>query len=153
MGANDTHTIKSFLEAETWDGPSIIIAYGHCIAHGMDMGQGLKHQKLAVETGYWPLFRFDPRLEEQGKNPFQLDSKAPSLPLEDFLYTESRYQSLRKSDPEQAGILLEQAKADVAARYKGYEKLADKTPSAPAGNGAAKPAAKPAAKAAEPAAS
>ncbi len=81
MGANDRQTVNAFLEAESYDGPSLIIAYSHCIAHGINMAKGLDQQKLAVDSGYWPLYRFDPRLKEDGKNPFQLDSRAPKIPL------------------------------------------------------------------------
>jgi len=80
MGASDVQVLKAFKEAESYDGPSIIIAYAHCIAHGIDMTKGLQQQKLANESGYWPIYRYDPRLKEQGKNPFQLDSKAPKAP-------------------------------------------------------------------------
>ena len=80
MGANDTHTVKAFLEAEAHDGPSLIIAYSQCIAHGIDMAKGMHQQKLAVESGHWPLYRYDPKLSDQGKNPFQLDSKGPKIP-------------------------------------------------------------------------
>ena len=81
MGANDRQTVNAFLEAESYDGPSLIIAYSHCIAHGINMAKGLDQQQLAVDTGYWPLYRYDPRLKEDGKNPFQLDSRAPKMPL------------------------------------------------------------------------
>jgi pyruvate-ferredoxin/flavodoxin oxidoreductase len=121
MGANDTHTIKAFQEAEAWDGPSIIIAYSHCIAHGYDMAFGCDQQKLAVQSAYWPLFRYNPALSLEGKNPFQLDSRPPSLPLEKYVYNETRYTMLAKSNPEAARRLLEQAQHDVAERWKLYE--------------------------------
>jgi pyruvate-ferredoxin/flavodoxin oxidoreductase len=121
MGASDMQTLKAFNEAEAYDGPSLIIAYPHCIAHGIDMGQGLHQQKLAVQSGHWPLVRFDPRRTTQGKNPLQLDSKAPSVPLEDYLYQETRYTMLRQTHPEEAQKLLEQARQDVAAQWKLYE--------------------------------
>ncbi|HEU4416147.1 MAG TPA: 4Fe-4S binding protein, partial [Candidatus Angelobacter sp.] len=121
MGAGDMQTLKAFNEAESYDGPSIIIAYAHCIAHGIDMKQGLGQQKLAVQSGHWPLFRFDPRRKAEGKNPMQLDSKAPSAPLEDYLYNETRYTMLKQGHPEEAKKLLEQAQQDVADRWKMYE--------------------------------
>ncbi len=124
MGASDTQTVKAFIEAESYDGPSILIAYSHCIAHGIEMVNGLNQQKLAVESGYWPLYRFDPRRTEEGKNPFQLDSKAPALALKEYIYTEGRYQMLVRSDPEAAAILLEAAQKDVKDRWATYERMA-----------------------------
>ncbi len=121
MGAGDMQTLKAFNEAEAYQGPSLIIAYAHCIAHGIDMTHGLGQQKLAVQSGHWPLFRFDPRRAESGKNPMQLDSKPPSVPLEEYLYNETRYTMLRQSHPEEAKNLLELAQGDVAARWKMYE--------------------------------
>ncbi len=121
MGAGDMQTLKAFNEAESYDGPAIIIAYAHCIAHGIDMAQGLSQQKLAVQSGHWPLFRFDPRRLAQGKPAMQLDSKAPSVPLEDYLYNETRYTMLRQGHPEEAKKLLQEAQQDVAARWKIYE--------------------------------
>jgi pyruvate-ferredoxin/flavodoxin oxidoreductase len=99
----------------------LIIAYASCIAHGIEMTRGLSQQKLAVQSGHWPLLRFDPRRTAEGKNPMQLDSKAPSVPLEDYLYNETRYTTLRQTHPEAAKRLLEQAQQDVAARWKMYE--------------------------------
>jgi len=121
MGANDAQCVRSFLEAESYDGPSIIIAYAHCIAQGIDMSKGLEQQKRAVESGYWPLIRFDPRLIPQGKPPLQLDSKAAKIPLEDYIYKETRYRQLQKSYPEAAKKLLELAKEDVTTRWHYYE--------------------------------
>ncbi|MBZ5492158.1 MAG: pyruvate:ferredoxin (flavodoxin) oxidoreductase [Acidobacteriia bacterium] len=121
MGAGDMQTLKAFNEAEAYNGPSLIIAYATCIAHGIDMKHGLSQQKLAVQSGHWPLFRFDPRRTAEGKNPMQLDSKAPSVPLEDYIYNETRYSMLRQSHPEEAKKLLEEAREDVAARWKMYE--------------------------------
>jgi pyruvate-ferredoxin/flavodoxin oxidoreductase len=91
FGAKDVQTVKALLEAEAYPGPSLVIAYSHCIAHGYDMAHGLDQQKLAVNTGYWPLWRYSPALAAEGKNPFKLDSKAPSLPLEKYIYNETRY--------------------------------------------------------------
>jgi len=121
MGAGDMQTLKAFNEAEAYNGPSLIIAYATCIAHGIDLKNGLSQQKLAVQSGHWPLFRFDPRRAAEGKNPMQLDSKAPSVPLKDYIYNETRYSMLRQSHPEEAKKLLEEAREDVAARWKMYE--------------------------------
>ena len=123
MGGNDSHTIKAFMEAESYDGPSIIIAYSHCIAHGYDMVHGLDQQKAAVQSGYWPLFRYDPRLAAEGKNPFQLDSRPPSIKLKDYVYNETRYTMLTKSNPDEALHLLELAQKDVLDRWKIYENM------------------------------
>lgn len=124
MGANDTHTIKAFLEAESYDGPSLIIAYTHCIAHGYDLKHGMSQQKAAVQSGHWPLLRYDPRREDDGENPFQLDSKKPSIPLERYAYNETRYTMLVHSQPAVADELLEQAKQDVKIRWQNYENRA-----------------------------
>jgi len=124
MGGGDMHTVKAFLEAEAFDGPSIIIAYSHCIAHGYDMAYGLDQQKAAVNSGYWPLFRYNPDLVAQGKNPFQLDSRAPSIALKDYIYNETRYTMLVKSNPDHAKTLLAEAEEDVASRWKLYEYMA-----------------------------
>jgi len=123
MGAQDSHTIKAFIEAESYNGPSIIIAYSHCIAHGYDMVNGMEQQKAAVKSGYWPLFRFDPRLVAAGKNPFQLDSAAPSIKLKEYVYNETRYTMLAKSHPEEAERLLKLAEQDVADRWNIYKHL------------------------------
>ncbi len=123
MGANDAQTVRAFLEAESYDGPSIIIAYSHCIEHGIDMAQGAQHQRVAVETGYWPIFRFDPRLEHEGKNPFRLDSKAPKGSVGEFASLETRFNMLKKTHPDRAKFLMELAQDDVNARWKMYEQL------------------------------
>jgi pyruvate-ferredoxin/flavodoxin oxidoreductase len=120
MGGGDTHTLKAFLEAEAYDGPAIIIAYSHCIAHGYDMVHGLEQQKAAVLSGYWPLMRYNPALRAQGKNPFQLDSRAPSIPLENYIYQEGRYSMLMRSDPEAASELLKLAQDDVNRQWQVY---------------------------------
>jgi pyruvate-ferredoxin/flavodoxin oxidoreductase len=124
MGGNDTHTIKAFLEAEAYDGPSLIIAYSHCIAHGYDLAFGMEQQKAAVMSGYWPLFRYNPALAREGKNPLHIDSRAPSLPLEKYVYNETRYTMLVKSRPEVANQALKLAEEDVKARWELYEKWA-----------------------------
>ncbi|MBI5085046.1 MAG: pyruvate:ferredoxin (flavodoxin) oxidoreductase [Acidobacteria bacterium] len=124
MGSSDMQTVKAFLEAEKWDGPAIIIAYSHCIAHGYDMRYGLEQQKLAVQTGHWPMFRFNPALAAEGKNPFVLDCKAPSLPLDKYIYNETRYTMLVHSRPDDARRLLAEAQADVMNRWRIYEQMA-----------------------------
>ena len=131
MGSSDMHTVKAFQEAEAFDGPSIIIAYSHCIAHGYDMANGMEQQKAAVNSGYWPLFRFNPDLIAQDKNPFQLDSRAPSIPLKDYIYNETRYTMLVKSNPEHAKKLLEEAQQDVASHWKLYDYMAHEPFNAP----------------------
>ena len=125
MGANDTHTIRAFIEAEQYDGPSLIIAYSHCIAHGINMTKGLDQQRLAVETGYWPLFRFNPALLKEGQNPFSLDSRPPKEPLQNYIYNEARYKMLTKMDPHKARELLKAAQEHVLAQYEFYQKLKD----------------------------
>ncbi len=124
MGANDNHAVKAICEAEAYPGPSLVIAYAHCIAHGINMRTAFDQQKKAVDSGYWPLYRFDPRQSPQGKNPLQLDSKAPSISLKDYAYNETRYTMLAKSNPEVAAKLMEQAQMDVNARYHMYAGLA-----------------------------
>jgi len=124
MGANDTHTVKAFLEAEAHDGPSLIIAYSQCIAHGIDMAKGMHQQKLAVESGHWPLYRHDPKLAAENKNPFQLDSADPKIPLKDYIYTEGRYRMLQQSDPDVASLLLAEAEKGVQRRWQQYKQLA-----------------------------
>ncbi len=124
MGANDAHTIKAFLEAEAYEGPSLIIAYSHCIAHGINMAKGLEQQKLAVDSGHWPLFRYNPNNLLEGKNPLKLDSKEPKIRLQDYIYTETRYKMLTKSHPNEAKELLKLAQEDVLKRWKLYEQMA-----------------------------
>ena len=124
MGGSDTHTIKAFQEAEAHNGPSLIIAYSHCIAHGYDMGFGLNQQKNAVLSGYWPLMRYNPALRLEGKNPFQLDSKAPSIPLRKYAYEEARYTMLSRSNPQAARELLREAQDDVERQWRIYSNRA-----------------------------
>jgi pyruvate-ferredoxin/flavodoxin oxidoreductase len=121
MGQNDLQTIRAFLEADAYDGPSLIIAYSHCIAHGIDMGRGMLHQKAAVESGHWPLYRYNPALAHEGKNPLKLDSKQPKIRFEDYAYLETRYKMLTKSNPEEAKRLMAMAEDDVKARWKWFE--------------------------------
>jgi pyruvate-ferredoxin/flavodoxin oxidoreductase len=125
MGANDAHAIRAILEAESYDGPSLVIAYSHCIAHGIDMTKGLEQQKLAVDSGYWPLYRFDPRLRAEDRNPFQLDSKAPKIRLQDYVYNETRYRMLTQTNPEAAARLLVEAQKVVDERWQRYEQMAN----------------------------
>ena len=123
MGSSDMQTMKAIVEAERYPGPSIIIAYSHCIAHGYNMKDGLTQQKLAVDSGYWPLFRFDPMKADEGKNPFQLDSKAPKIDLKDYAYNEMRYLMLAKSQPKIAKQLMTQAQKEVYEQWRVYEQL------------------------------
>jgi pyruvate-ferredoxin/flavodoxin oxidoreductase len=120
IGGNDSHVIKAFQEAEAYEGPSLIIAYSSCIAHGYDLIHGLEQQKLAVQSGYWPLMRYNPALRDTGKNPFQLDSKAPSIRLKDYTYREARYTMLARSNPELAAALLKEAQDDVERQWRVY---------------------------------
>ncbi len=125
LGAKDEHTVKAFLEAEKYDGPSLIIAYSPCIAHGINLTtQHLQSQKSAVQSGYWNLFRYNPMLTLEGKNPLTLDSAAPKIPLEEFAYNENRFKMLTKSHPERAKDLLEKAQKDVNDRFAIYQFLA-----------------------------
>ncbi len=124
MGASDQQTLKAFLEAESYDGPSLIIAYSHCIAHGYDMARGLDQQKLAVQSGHWPLYRYDPRLALEGKNPLIIESKEPTVRLEDYVYNETRYKMLLQSDEERAERLLDQARRDIKSRWTLYQQMA-----------------------------
>jgi pyruvate-ferredoxin/flavodoxin oxidoreductase len=120
LGGNDMHVVKAFQEAEAHDGPSIIIAYASCIAHGYDLVHGLEQQKLAVQAGYWPLMRYNPALREEGKNPFQLDSKAPAIRLKEYAYREARYTMLARSNPDLAAALLKEAQDDVERQWRVY---------------------------------
>ncbi|MEH1935850.1 MAG: pyruvate:ferredoxin (flavodoxin) oxidoreductase [Nostoc sp.] len=124
LGARDEHTLKAFLEAEAYDGPSLIIAYSHCIAHGIDMTTGMNHQKTLVESGRWLLYRHNPELLKQGKNPLQLDMRSPKESVEHSMYEENRFKMLTKSKPDVAKHLLEQAQAEVDARWQMYQYLA-----------------------------
>jgi pyruvate-ferredoxin/flavodoxin oxidoreductase len=120
LGSSDSHVIKAFQEAEAHEGPSIIIAYSSCIAHGYDLIHGLEQQKLAVQSGYWPLMRYNPSLRDSGKNPFQLDSKAPSIRLKEYAYREARYTMLARGNPELAAKLLKEAQDDVERQWRVY---------------------------------
>jgi pyruvate-ferredoxin/flavodoxin oxidoreductase len=124
MGANDAHTVKTFLEAEAYDGPSIIIAYAHCIAHGIEMDRGLEQQKKAVDSGHWILMRYNPALAAEGKNPLSIDSKAPTLPLADYIYNEVRYKALQTADPKTAASLLSEEERELKLKWRYYQHLA-----------------------------
>ncbi len=122
--ARDEHTLKAFLEAEAYQGPSLIIAYSHCIAHGINMSTAMQNQKAAVDSGQWLLYRFNPDRIKQGENPLQLDSRTPKLPLEQYMYLENRFKMLTKSNQETAQQLLKEAQADVKTRCQMYQYLA-----------------------------
>ena len=126
MGAKDEQTLKAFVEAESYPGPSLIIAYSHCIAHGiaLDMGVGARQQKLAVDSGQWLLYRYDPRRAERGENPLQLDSPAAKSKVQDFMLSENRFKMLTKSKPEDAKKFFAQAQADADRRWKFYQFMA-----------------------------
>jgi pyruvate-ferredoxin/flavodoxin oxidoreductase len=147
MGASDVQTLRAFHEAETWTGPSIIIAYSHCIAHGYDLKNGMQQQKLAVDSGYWPLFRYNPAEAAAGRPPLVIDSKPPKISLKDYAYRETRYRMLASIDPGQAARLLKEAQQDVEDRWKRLVQMAGTAPAAaattPATPAAAAPAAAP----------
>ena len=126
MGYNRMQTIKAFLEAEAYDGPSIIIAYSHCINHGINMTLGTDQQKLAVNSGAWPLYRYNPDNLAEGKNPLTLDYKEPSVDIADYMYNEIRFRGLKQSSPERAEMLLNQVRRDVKEQYATYKYLADR---------------------------
>lgn len=126
LGADPMQTMKAFIEAEAYDGPSLIIAYSHCIAHGFDLIKGPDEQKKAVAAGHWPLFRYNPALCEEGKNPLKLDSQAPSIKLEDYVYNENRYNVLRKANPERAKALLDKAQMQIKDHYELYKYLSER---------------------------
>jgi pyruvate-ferredoxin/flavodoxin oxidoreductase len=124
MGANPQQTLQAFREAEAYQGPSLILAYSHCIAHGFDLRYGMKQQDLATASGYWPLFRYSPTMRGIGENPFRLDSPRPTIPLKDYAYNELRYRALSLTRPADAEALLRQAQAGVKDKYRSYEQLA-----------------------------
>lgn len=124
MGADDQQTLKAFLEAEAYEGPSLIIAYSHCIAHGIDMRKGLHQQKLGVQSGHWMLYRYNPDLLDEGKHPLVMDSKAPSIPLEQYVYNETRYRMLQQSDEHRSEMLIAEAKKHNQAAWQHYQELA-----------------------------
>ncbi len=125
MGAKDEHTLKSFLEAEAYDGPALIIAYSHCIAHGINMTTAMQNQKAAVQTGQWLLYRYNPSLVTKGENPLHIDSAAPKLPVSEYLKLENRFRMLSKSKPEEAGRLFLQAQENIQKRWQHFQQLAN----------------------------
>jgi pyruvate-ferredoxin/flavodoxin oxidoreductase len=124
LGANPNQTLRAFREAESYRGPSLIIAYSHCIAHGIEIASSMNHQKEAAASGFWPLFRYDPRLGREGRLPFQLDSRKPKIPFKDFALKEARFVMLARSNPESAQVLMEQAQQDVDEQWHLYEQMA-----------------------------
>jgi len=126
MGAKDEQTLRAFLEAEAYDGPSLIIAYSHCVMHGIDMSKGMRNQKAAVDSGQWPLYRYNPERALRGENPLSLDSRAPKIPLKDYLHMENRFKMLELSKPEVAKELFEEAQNDVNERWALYEYMASR---------------------------
>jgi len=124
MGANDQQTLKAFLEADAYEGTSLIIAYSHCINHGIDMRKGLEQQRLAVQSGIWPLYRYNPGLLDKGQNPLVIDSKDPTVKVEDYAYNETRYRMLLQSDEARAESLMKSAREDVAKRWELYQQMA-----------------------------
>jgi pyruvate-ferredoxin/flavodoxin oxidoreductase len=128
MGARDEHTLRAFLEAESYPGPSLILAYSHCIAHGIDMAKGMAQQKQAVDAGRWLLYRHDPRRTAQGLPALSLDSHSPSLPLTEAMGSENRFRMLRYSHPEQARALGEEAQRELQQRWRLYQRLSAPEP-------------------------
>ena len=124
MGAGDQQTLNAFVEADAHEGPSLIIAYSHCISHGYDLKMGLEQQKLAVASGAWPLYRFNPSLIDQGKNPLSIDSKEPTIPVSKYAYNESRYRMLLQTDESRAEMLMEKAQKDARSRWDLYRQMA-----------------------------
>jgi pyruvate-ferredoxin/flavodoxin oxidoreductase len=124
MGANPAQCVRAFMEAESYDGPALIIAYSHCIAHGIDMVAGMQAQKEAVISGHFPLYRYHPDLAKQGKNPLQLDSKAPTMKFSEHALKENRFRVLKQTNPQNAAALLAEADKRVAARFDLWQKLA-----------------------------
>jgi pyruvate-ferredoxin/flavodoxin oxidoreductase len=127
MGANKNQFMRALVGAESYQGPSIIIAYSPCINHGIDMGQSQNEEQRAVESGYWTLYRYDPRLKEEGKNPFILDSKEPKGDFKEFLMGEVRYSSLKRTFPENAEKLFQKAEVDMKEKFETYKRMADQT--------------------------
>ena len=128
FGANQAQAVKAFAEADAYDGPSLVIAYSTCIAQGIDMSRGIDEQKKAVACGHWPLFRFNPTLKSQGKNPLILDSKEPTIPVSEYAYSENRYRILRTQDPELAARLIGKTEADVMRRWSFLKHVANWIP-------------------------
>ncbi|MDH5183952.1 MAG: pyruvate:ferredoxin (flavodoxin) oxidoreductase, partial [Gammaproteobacteria bacterium] len=123
-GAKDVQTLRAFIEAESFPGPSLIIAYSPCIAHGVDLSNNHRQQQLAVDSGHWPLLRYDPRRIAEGNNPLHLDSKEPSIPYRDYVMSETRFSMLWRTHPERAEAFLQQAQHEVNQRYHHYQQEA-----------------------------
>jgi pyruvate-ferredoxin/flavodoxin oxidoreductase len=130
FGAKDAQTVKAFQEADSYNGPSLIIAYAHCIAHGYDLAYGLEQQKLAVDSGYFPLFRYDPRRLEMGENALVMDSTAPKQPLSQFVRNETRFRMVEQQNPERFNKLMAEAQRGVNNRFQMYDQLAKLAPPA-----------------------
>jgi len=128
MGSNPAQTVRAFVEAEAHDGPSLIIAYSHCIAHGINMETGLANQKAAVQSGHFPLYRYNPALTEKGENPLKVDSKAPKMKFSEFAMAENRFRTLAKANPERNAALMAEADKKILAKFDLYEKLAALAP-------------------------
>jgi pyruvate-ferredoxin/flavodoxin oxidoreductase len=132
MGAKDEHTLKAFLEAEAYDGPSLIIAYSHCIAHGINMTTAMSDQKVAVDSGQWLLYRYHPERTLAGENPLMLDSRTPTRKVRDYLQQQTRFKMLLKTRPEDANRLWSEAQHDAETRFRLYEYMAQRKPAQPA---------------------
>ncbi|MET0054798.1 MAG: thiamine pyrophosphate-dependent enzyme, partial [Candidatus Thiodiazotropha sp. 6PLUC10] len=124
FGAKDVQTLRTFLEAESYDGPSLIICYSPCIAQGIDLSNNIRQQELAVDSGHWPLFRYDPRRSDKGENPLKMDSKQPSISYRDFANSEARFSVLQRTQPEASEKFMRQAQSQIKTRYQLYEQLA-----------------------------
>jgi pyruvate-ferredoxin/flavodoxin oxidoreductase len=124
MGANDQQTLRALLEAEAYDGPSLVIAYSPCIAHGYDMAKSLQQTKLAVQSGHWPMYRYDPRLSDEGKNPLVIESRKPTIPISEYAYNETRYKMLTQMNEERAEELMRKAQEDAESRWTMYQQMA-----------------------------
>ena len=124
LGANQNQAVKAIMEAENYNGPSLILCYSHCINHGIDMVKGNEEQRLAVESGHWPLYRYNPDLAAQGKNPLIVDSKDPTIALSDYVYKENRYRMLQRSNPDMSRKLIDHAQKSVVSKFKMLKQLA-----------------------------
>jgi pyruvate-ferredoxin/flavodoxin oxidoreductase len=124
IGANPNQTLKVFLEAESYRGPSLILAYSQCIAHGINMTQGMTHQKTLVQSGFWPLYHYDPRLAHAGEHPFHLDSRKPTIPFSELAQQEARFAMVARSDPKNAERLTALAQKDIDDQWHYYEQMA-----------------------------
>ncbi len=128
LGANPAQALRAIIEAEAYKGPSIVIAYATCIAHGIDMGKGIEEMRRAVSSGHWPLFRYNPSLAKEGKSPLVIDSAEPSIPLTDYTYKENRYRALRMSNPKVSEALMAEAQDIIKVRWNYLKHLAEWKP-------------------------